>query len=199
MLTHLGRTQVVIPGALATMSYDPRTGRELWRVVHGGANTACPPIFRDGVVFFTSGDVTTRLYAVRPDGSGDVTGTHVVWSTMRGVPSRPSVLLCGDSIYMISNAGVASCVDIATGKTRWSSRITGKYSASPILVDQRIFCFEEERGICHVFAADPKRYRALATNTLDASFMASPAVTDRLLLLRTKSHLYGVSSRSSEP
>ena len=194
VLTHQGRTQVVIPAALATMSYDPRTGRELWRVVHGGANTACPPIFRNGLVFFNSGDVTNRLYAVRPDGSGDVTGTHVVWSTMRGVPSRPSVLLAGDSIYMISNAGVASCVDITTGKTRWSSRITGKYSASPILVDTRIFCFEEERGRCHVFAADPRGYRPLASNALDASFMASPAVTDRLLLLRTKTHLYGISA-----
>ena len=193
VITHRGRVQVVVPGAMATMSYDPSSGKELWRVIHGGANASCPPLFRDGVLYFNSGDVTNALLAVRPDGHGDVTATHVKWSTNRGVPSRPSVLLFGESIFMVNNAGIASCVDIATGETRWSSRITGKYSASPILVGTRVFCFEEEQGLCHVFAADPRGYRRLATNKLDASFMASPAVTDRLLILRTKTHLYGIS------
>ena len=175
------------------MSYDPVSGRELWRVTHGGANASCPPLYGNGMLYFNSGDVTNMLLAVRPDGRGDVTKTHVKWSTMRGVPSRPSVLLAGQSIFMISNAGVASCVDATTGETRWTSRVTGKYSASPILVGRRVFCFEEEQGICHVFAADPREYRRLATNTLDNSFMASPAVTDGMLILRTKTHLYGIT------
>lgn len=193
VITCQGRTQVVVPGAMATMAYDPFSGKELWRVIHGGANASCPPLFRDGVLFFNSGDVTNRLFAVRPDGKGDITKTHVKWSTMRGVPSRPSVLLSGQAIYMVSNAGVASCVDIATGETRWTRRITGKYSASPVLVDERVFCFEEEQGVCHVFSADPREYRRLATNKLAASFMASPAVTDGMLILRTKTHLYGIA------
>ena len=193
VITHNGRTQVIIPAALATMSYDPATGEELWRVMHGGANTACPALFHKGVLFFNSGDVTNRLMAVRPDGRGDVTKTHVKWSTMRGVPSRPSVVRSGDAIYMVNNDGIASCIDTATGRTRWARRLTGKYCASPILVGERVFCFEEEKGLCHVFAADPKRYRKLATNTLDASFMASPAATDGMLILRTKTHLYGIA------
>lgn len=192
-ITHDGRSQVVVPAAMATMSYDPATGKELWRVTHGGANVSCPPLFQNGVLYFNSGDVTNLLMAVRPDGHGDVTKTHVKWSTMRGVPSRPSVLLTGQSVYMVSNDGVASCVNIQTGKTRWTTRLTGKFCASPILVGKRIFCFEEERGICHVFAADPQKYRQLATNTLANSFMASPAVTEGLLVLRSKKHLYGIT------
>ncbi|HCD03644.1 MAG TPA: quinonprotein alcohol dehydrogenase [Planctomycetaceae bacterium] len=199
VITHNGRAQVIIPAALATMSYDPATGEELWRVMHGGANTACPALFHKGVLFFNSGDVTNRLMAVRPDGRGDVTKTHVKWATMRGVPSRPSVVRSGDAIYMVNNDGIASCVDTATGRTRWARRLTGKYCASPILVGERVFCFEEEKGLCHVFAADPKRYRKLATNTLDASFMASPAVTDGMLILRTKSHVYGIASNLHRP
>ncbi|MCH2399793.1 MAG: PQQ-binding-like beta-propeller repeat protein [Pirellulales bacterium] len=193
VITHEGRKQVIIPGAMATMSYDPASGQELWRVIHGGANVSCPPLFHQGVLYFTSGDVTNRLLAMIPAGQGNITQTHIKWSMMRGVPSRPSVLRAGSSIYMVSNTGVASCVDMETGRTRWSQRLGGKYSASPILVDKRIFCCEEEQGICHVFAADPAGYRALATNKLEASFMASPAVADKMLILRTKTHLYGIT------
>jgi outer membrane protein assembly factor BamB len=195
VIIHRGRTQVVVPGAMATMSYDPTSGKELWRVIHGGANASCPPLFQNGVLYFNSGDVSNKLLAVRPDGHGDVTNTHVNWSTMRGVPSRPSVLLVDQSIYMVNNTGVASCVDIATGETRWTTRLTGKYSASPILVGDRIFCLEEERGICHVFTANPRGYRRVATNTLDGSFMASPAVSGRLLILRSRTHLYGIAEQ----
>tara|TARA_B100000029_G_C16857290_1_gene697927 strand:- start:171 stop:458 length:288 start_codon:yes stop_codon:yes gene_type:complete len=94
---------------------------------------------------------------------------------------------------MVSNMGIASCVDVASGKTRWTARLSGKFSASPVLVRDRIICCEEERGVCHVFAANPERFHRIATNTLDNSFMASPAVSDGVLLLRSKKHLYAIS------
>ena len=95
-------------------------------------------------------------------------------------------------MFMVDNSGVASCIDITTGKARWTKRIAGKFTASPVLVGDRIFCFERETGKSHVFAANPKKYTALATNTLDAGCMGSPAITNGLMILRTKTHLYGI-------
>ena len=95
-------------------------------------------------------------------------------------------------MFMVDNSGVASCIDTATGKARWTKRIAGKFTASPVLIGDRIYCFQREMGKAHVFAADPTKYRELATNTLDVGCMASPAVTNGLLILRTKTHLYGI-------
>jgi outer membrane protein assembly factor BamB len=191
VITFKGRTQVIVPGAMATMAYEPNSGKELWRVIHGGMNACIPPLFSDGKLYITTSS-PSKLLAVRPDGIGDVTKTHVEWTARTGVPARPSQLLVGDSMFMVDNSGVASCIDTATGKPRWTKRIAGKFTASPVLVGDRIYCFQREMGKSHVFAADPKKYRELATNTLDAGCMASPAVTNGLLILRTKTHLYGI-------
>ncbi|MDP7276012.1 MAG: PQQ-binding-like beta-propeller repeat protein [Planctomycetaceae bacterium] len=194
VITFGGRTQVVVPGAVATMSYDPESGKELWRVIHGGMNSCARPLFGNGLLYINTGSVPTRLLAVRPDGKGDITKTHVKWTTMKSVPSRPSQLLVGDAIYMVSNSGVASCLAAGTGKAAWTKRIAGKHVASPILVGKRIFSFSQE-GRTHVFAADKATYRELAVNKLDGGFMASPAVAKGLLILRTKTHLYGISGK----
>ncbi len=191
VITYKGRTQVVVPGAMATMAYDPNSGQELWRVIHGGMNACIPPLFGNGKVYISTSAPATLL-AVRPDGKGDITGTHVAWKTRQAVPQRPSQILVGESMFMIDNSGVASCIDTKTGKARWTKRIAGKFTASPVLVGNRIYCFQRETGKSHVFAADPKAYRPLAANLLDEGCMASPAVTDGLLLVRTKTHLYGI-------
>jgi outer membrane protein assembly factor BamB len=191
VITFKGRTQVVVPGAMATIAYEPNSGKELWRVIHGGMNACIPPLFGNGKLYITTSS-PSLLLAVRPDGSGDVTKSHVEWTTRQGVPSRPAQLLDGDSMFMVDNGGIASCIDLATGKPRWTKRIAGKFTASPVLVDGRIYCFQRESGTSHVIAADPKAFRMLATNTLDTGCMASPALTNGLLIVRTKTHVYGI-------
>lgn len=183
-----GRTQLVAPSADATMSYDARTGEELWRVRHGGMNVSARPLFGFGKLFINTGHGGLKLFALRPDGHGDVTDTHIDWTYSKTVPTRPSQLLIGEHIYMITDAGVAVCLEAQTGKEVWAKRFGGDYSASPVYADGRIYCFAQD-GRSPVFAASPE-FNQLAENQLGDGYMASPAVVDKALIVRSRSHVY---------
>ncbi len=183
-----GRLQLVSPCSRAVMGYDPETGEELWKVRHPGWSMVARPLFGQGLVFVAVDFDRPQLWALRPDGQGDVTDTHVAWKLEKGAPSTPSFLLIDDLLYMVSDQGVASCVEAATGKVVWKERIGGNYSASPIYADGRIY-LASHQGVVTVF--EPGReFEVLAANELDEQIMASPAVSGKALFLRTKSHLY---------
>ena len=190
VVEHAGRTQVVSPSAVATIAYDPATGSELWRVIHGGFNAACKPLYADGlvVICIQRGDA---LLAVRPDGTGDITGTQVVWRAGKAAPTRPSQCVVGESLFMVSDTGIFSCLDLATGEPRWVERRSGRYSASLIEASGRLYAFDEDGGSV-VFAADPEGFSLLGENRLDDGCMASPAVVDDDLIVRTKTHCYRI-------
>ncbi len=185
-----GNEQVIMVGAEWVYSYDPRTGREIWNVKHPGFSVAPRPVFGHGLVYVSSGYILPQLLAIRPDGTGDVAATHVVWKNDKSAPARPSPLLVGDELYLISEAGIATCLDARTGKQHWRQRLGGNFSASPLSADGRIYCCDEE-GRTFVIAPETK-YRQLALNKLDGRFMASPAVSGRALFLRTDTHLYRI-------
>ena len=102
------------------------------------------PVFGHGLVYIATGFQQPALIAVRPDGTGDVTSTHVAWSMTRGAPFTPSPLLVGDELYVISDLGVLTCADAKSGKVHWQQRIGGNHSASPIFADGRIYFLSEE-------------------------------------------------------
>ncbi|MHC4176695.1 MAG: outer membrane protein assembly factor BamB family protein [Planctomycetota bacterium] len=190
VIEHRGRRQLVSPAAVATIAYNPSTGDELWKVYHGGYNAAARPLYSHGLVFInTEGGL--RFLAVRPDGTGDVTRTHIAWTCRKATPTRPSQLIVKDHLYMVNDAGIVSCLDIKTGKATWTHRMGGSHSASPIHADGRIYFFDED-GRSRVIEANPKEFRLLAENQLDAGCMASPAVLDDALIVRTKTHLYRI-------
>jgi outer membrane protein assembly factor BamB len=186
-----GQPVMVSIGSKATYGYDPRTGKELWRIEertnHSGSTR---PVAGYGLVFYPSGHANGHLLAVRPDGQGDVTATHVVWRVTRGVPSKPSVLLVGDLIFMGNDSGILTCVEAKTGEIVWRGRIPGTFSASPLAAAGRIYFFSED-GVTTVIEA-AREFKQLASNTLDGGFMASPAVDGNALILRTKTHLYRI-------
>ena len=185
-----GRLQLISPAAAGTVAYDPLTGDELWKVYHGGYNTAARPLFSHGMVIInTEGGL--RLLAVRPDGQGDVTDTHIVWSYGTATPTRPSQLVVGDHLYMVNDSGIVTCLDVRTGEPAWIHRVGGPHSASPLHAGGRIYLFDED-GVSRVLAADPTGFRLLAENRLEAGCMASPAVIGHALIVRTKTHLYRI-------
>lgn len=187
---HAGRWQLVSPAAVATIAYNPLTGDELWTVYHGGYNNAARPLYSHGkVIISMSGGL--RLLAVRPDGNGDVTQTHIAWTCNKSTPTRPSQLIVRDHFFMVSDDGVVSCVDIDTGKPVWVHRMRGRHSASPIHAEGRIYFFDED-GKMRVIAGDPTGFRLLAENQLETGCMASPAVIGDALIVRTKTHLYRI-------
>ena len=146
--------------------------------------------FRPGVppYRFSKGE----LLAVRPDGRGDITATHVAWRLTRGVPNKPSVLLVDDLLFMTTDAGVASAVEARTGAVVWTGRIGGKYSASPVAADGRVYFFSEDGKTIVVEAG--RTFKVLAENKLGDGFMASPAIAGKAFILRSRTHLYRVES-----
>jgi outer membrane protein assembly factor BamB len=193
VITSGGREQAVLPSAGATIAYDPNTGTELWRVNHGGMNASARPLFAHGLVYINTAAGGMRFLAVRPDGSGDVTGSHVAWKSAQGGGSRSSQLVLGDRLFLVGDAGTATVLDALTGKAVWQKRLGGEFSASPILADDRIYATNQKGDTFVLSARDP--HAVLATNTLDTGCMASPAVFAGAIYLRTKTHLYKIGPR----
>lgn len=185
-----GREQLISPCAKAALSYDPRTGEELWRVRFDEHSATARPLFGHGLVYINTGFGKAQLLAVKPNGKGDVTYSHVAWRQKKGVPSKPSQLLIGDLIYMVHDRGVATCLEAKTGEIVWRERVGGHYTASPLYADGRIYLFDEE-GKTTVIAPG-REYKQLAENHLDSGFMASPATADGGLYLRTEKALYRI-------
>lgn len=185
-----GRRQLVSPSAGATVAYVPETGEEIWRVRSGGMNAAALPLFGNGLVYVTTAAGGYQLFAVRPDGKGDVTDTHVAWKFAKNVPTRPSQILLDQRLYMISDSGVISCVDAKTGQSVWQHRLGGAFSASPLFAEGRIYFFGEDGEVPVIAAAD--EFKLLAENKLGDGFMASPAVYDNSLILRSRTQLYRI-------
>ena len=188
-----GEPQLVSNGSQAVMGYDPLTGEEIWRAVYGDDNTISRCVAGHGMLFVNCGGMSYRLWAVRQGGTGDVTDSHVVWKLDKDVPFRSSPVLVGDLLYMVSDEGVLTCVEAKTGRPVWSKRLGEKHGASLLYADGRIYILSE-KGTATII--EPGRtFQQLAVNQLDGSFFASPAVADKSLLLRTKTHLYRIESK----
>jgi outer membrane protein assembly factor BamB len=186
-----GKDVLLSSGAKAHYAYDPATGKELWRVEERGQHSASSrPVLGHDFVFFPTGFSKAQLLAVKPNGSGVVTDTHIAWRAKRGVPNKPSLILRDDLLFMVDDNGFASCLEAKTGTELWQERIGGAYSASPIIAESRIYALSED-GRTVVFEAG-REYRKLAENKLADGFMASPAVSGNALFLRTKKSLYRI-------
>jgi len=131
-----------------------------------------------------------ELWAIRPGGSGVVSDSHVVWKAKKNVPCKPSVLLIGDLIFMIDDNGIASCIDARSGEDVWRQRVGGNYSAAPLYADGKIYFFSEE-GKTTVIEAG-REYKVLAESQLGDGFMATPAIVDGGIVLRSRTRVYWV-------
>jgi outer membrane protein assembly factor BamB len=186
-----GRPLLISLGGKAAYGYEPMTGKEVWRLEHRDSHTpSMRPVTGHGLFFYATGWDASRVLAVKPEGSGDITATHVVWQFNRSVPQKPSLLLVDDLIYMVNDVGIATCLEAKTGTQVWQSRIGGTFSASPLYGSGRVYLFDED-GKTTVLEAG-REFRILAENQLDNGFMASPAVIGDALILRTTTDLYRI-------
>jgi len=192
IVTTAGHPLMLSSGAKASYGYDPRTGRELWKVQYNDWSVAPRPLFNNGLAYFITGLTKKELLAVKTDGQGDVTDTHVAWRLKTRVGKYSSPILVDGLIYTASDESFISCVNAASGETVWTERVGGKFAASPIYGDGRL-CFSDQQGTTLVLKPG-RTLEVLATNTLAKGFMASPAVAGKAFFLRTRTHLYRIES-----
>lgn len=185
-----GRRQLISPAADQIHAYDPATGEELWHVRYVGFSTVPTPVFDGGVLFFCTGYLHPQLWAVRVDGRGDVTDSHVLWKYRGAVPDTPSPIIVAGRVYTVSNSGVATVLNALTGERISQFRLGGHYSASPVHAAGRLyFCGEDGRTKVIDAVEKPK---VIASNRLDGGHKASPAVLDHAIILRTDKALYRI-------
>jgi outer membrane protein assembly factor BamB len=192
-----GRTQVVTSATSRVRSYDAASGAMVWETTGMTQNTIPMPVYRDGLLFLTSGFRGNALLAVRlADAEGDISGSSaIVWSHDRDTPYVPSPLLYGDELYLLKDRkGILSCFDARTGKVHYGPErlpdVPNVY-ASPLGAGDRVYVAGRE-GTTVVVQRGPEM-KVLAVNTLDDGFDASPVAVDSELYLRGQKHLYRIS------
>lgn len=187
-----GRAQLVQPGFDRVVSYDPATGQELWRC--DGPTEVCAnmPLFDDTSVYISGGYPGKRLMAIRADGKGDVTKSHLRWDDSKAVSYVPSSILFKGRLYVVSDDGIATCYDAADGRVLWRERLEGSYTASIVLADGRLY-YTNEGGVTTVLAAGDT-FKKLSENTLPGGTLATPSPSGDRLLIRTDAKLYCVKA-----
>jgi len=184
IITVDGKDQLISPGALRGVAYEPLTGKELWSVSFGDGFSNVPrPVFAHGLLFLPTGFNRADLLAVKPGG-------EVAWKYTRSVPLTPSPIVVGDELYTVSDNGIATCFDARSGSVHWTQRLGGNFSASPVSAAGRIY-FQNEEGVTTVIEPG-KAFRKLASNQLDGATLASLAVSGDTIYLRTATHLYSI-------
>ena len=176
---------------------DPDTGAELW-TVRGNTREVIPtPVVGHGLVFCSSGRAGPTL-AIKPGGKGDVTATHVAWSSPRGSPFVPSALVHGDLLYMINDMqSILTVVDAKTGTSVYQDRLGEPtregFSSSPVAVGDKLF-FTNDRGQTFVVQAG-STFKLLHVNELNAQVLASPALVDGTWYWRTDKELLAIGRK----
>ncbi len=183
-----GQLQLIYPSATATIAYELDTGKPIWTVYHGGMNASARPIYHEGVLFITNG--SGRMVAVKANGKGNVTDTHVVWNAKKSVAKKSSQLMIDGLFYMVSDDGIATCRDPKTGDIHWQERIDGAYAASPIYVGEKIYLFSTDGKITTLKPG--RQFKILGESQLGDGYMASAAIAGKAMILRSKSHLYRI-------
>ncbi|QDU96407.1 outer membrane protein assembly factor BamB family protein [Lignipirellula cremea] len=188
IVTVAGKELLISPSSGATIAYEPKTGKEVWRCNHGGWNASIRPIFHQGRAIIDTHSRGLGTVAIRIDGKGDVSDTHIDWSHSKTGRQLPNPLLVDDLLYLVDSLGVMTVLDVNDGSVVWKHRLGGNFVGSPLYLDGRIYVANLE-GETHVLAPG-RTYQSLAVNKLDSGCMASPAATGDGLLLRTTTDLY---------
>lgn len=181
-----GKTEVICPGADHIAGFDPDTGVEKWWAAYDGYSVVPRPVFFEDMVFYASSYNSPVLYGLKLGGTGEITD-KVAWETKKGAPHNPTPIVVGEEIYVVSDRGVAQCMDAKSGKVHWQKRLGKAYSASPIYVDGHIF-FQDEFGETIVIKPG-KTFEQVAKNRVTGRTLATPVPIDSGLLIRTDKYL----------
>ena len=180
--------QMVSIGAKGVYSYDPENGKELWKAEHRGWSIAPRPVYGEGLVFTLIDRDRPEMWAINPNGSGDITETHVEWKETKRMPPRASPIIIKGLLFVVDRNGYISCIEAKTGKSIWQKRMKGRFSASPILANNLIYFFNEDT-VCTIIKPT-RELEIVAENQLsDDKLMATPAFDENSIYIRTEKNL----------
>jgi outer membrane protein assembly factor BamB len=191
------RTELVVNGAETVVSYDPANGNELWKCKGVQSHAIPSPVVSGDIVVVSAGSQSKHAMAIRLGGSGDITDTaSIMWKYEKGTAYVPSPILYGNYVYLMTDAGVLTCLEVATGKVQYESRVPvpASFKASPVAFDGKILLTSED-GDTFVIAAGPK-FEALGTNSLGEPVFASPAISRGRVFIRGDKNLYCIAAPS---
>jgi outer membrane protein assembly factor BamB len=193
-----GRDVMISNGSAACIAYDPETGKEVWRIVHGEDSTIAMPTESEGIIYFYTsfetddrGDKSAELLAVDPGGQGDIGATHVRWRIKTPILQLPSPVVVEGLLYTVDSNGMLLCLDAATGRSVWSKKMRGKFHSSPLYADGHIYV-SSTRGITTVLKAG-REPEIVAENRLEGEIWATPALTGGAIIMRTSRFLYKIT------
>ena len=196
-ITVNGQEQVISSGTDVVMALDPKTGHEIWRVKYKGYSVVPRPVYGNGLVYICTGyNPPGSVLAIRPDGTGDVTATHVAWTVKKdAMPKNSSPLLIGGDLYLVADNGTVSCLDAKSGKDRWTPEpLKGTYWASAVSAGGLIY-IQSENGTATVFKPGGAKFEEVAVNKMEETTRASYAVDGDALLIRTEKALYRIEKK----
>lgn len=180
--------QMVSIGAKGVYSYDPENGKELWKAEHRGWSIAPRPVYGEGLVFTMIDRDRPEMWAINPNGSGDITETHVEWKETKRMPPRASPIIIKGLLFVVDRNGYISCIEAKTGKSIWQKRMKGRFSASPILANNLIYFFNEDT-VCTIIKPT-RELEIVAENKLsEDKLMATPAFDENSIYIRTEKKL----------
>ena len=184
-----GRTQMIQCGDRCVTSFDPNTGQALWTVDGPSEEFVATPVYseRAGLVFIDSSWPKQMLMAIRPDGNGNVTATHVAWSDTKGAPYVPSLIAAGEFLLTVNKPGVAFCYEAASGKVFWQEKL-GNHHASPVLLDGLVYLINDDGEVNVIKPA--AQFERVAKYQLGEPCYASPAISEGQVFLRGFNHLF---------
>ncbi len=191
IITVNDQKQLITPGSGVVNALNPKDGTEIWHCNYDQGYSVIPrPVFANGMLYISTGYDKPVLLAIKADGKGDVTATHLAWTIDKAAPHSPSMAVIGDELYFVADNGILSCADAKTGKVHYSERCTGPISASPLVADGKLY-LQDEKGL-GVIVKLGKTFQILSKNDLGERTLASYAVVGSDLLIRSEANLYRI-------
>ena len=187
-------TQLISAGGDRVQGFDARTGKRIWSIYSQGEGVTPSPVVADGLLFTSSGFEAPTIRAIRLGGEGEITDSHIAWEQKKGVAALASFLYVAPHLYSITRDNILYCFEAATGNVVWMKRLTGVHSASPVLVDGRIYVLSED-GVTLVLRPGAK-YDEIARNEIGETCLASMAVSQGRFYIRSSEHLYSIGTSS---
>ncbi|MCU0457188.1 MAG: PQQ-binding-like beta-propeller repeat protein [Bacteroidales bacterium] len=194
-----GRDMMISNGSAVCIAYAPDTGREIWRVVNGAESTISMPVSEKGIVYWYSGpdlgadgQNTNYLYAVNPEGSGDITGTNVLWKKLERQSQNQMLtpVIRDGLIYTVTTRNMLMCIDASNGTEVWSTRVNSNFNASPLFISGNVWFFSVKGEVLVLKAG--RNHEVVSENKLDTGIWATPAVIRNTLIIRTEDALYKI-------